>query len=184
MNDMNQTNDANDANRTERKRKTKPYDPASYLDTPERRAGYARVALEEGGVEPLLIALGNIARSMSMDSIATEAGVSRQSLYRTLSAAGDPKLVNFTNILDAMGLQLSIEPLTQEALDARESNFARPDMVEVPDPSTPAARKVKKVAKPKPRAPTLKKAENAAAVRKAFKAGEKAAQRKRAGNDR
>jgi probable addiction module antidote protein len=79
---------------------------AAYLDAwleeaPEDIAGIAR-------------ALGDIARAKGMTQVAKEAGLSRESLYRALSADGNPSLATVLKVIKALGLQLHVQP---EAVD-------------------------------------------------------------------
>lgn len=53
-------------------------------------------------------ALGVVARSQGMATIAKESGLSRETLCRTLSNAGNPRLATLIDVLRAMGLRLSV----------------------------------------------------------------------------
>ncbi|MDP2655145.1 MAG: addiction module antidote protein [bacterium] len=46
-----------------------------------------------------------------MSSIAEKTSLNGTTLYRTLSADGNPRLKNFAEVLKAMGMRLSVEPL-------------------------------------------------------------------------
>ena len=87
--------------------KTTPFDPAEYLDTPGRIAAYLRAAFEDG--DPVLIAtaLGDVARAKGMTQLAAEAGVTREALYKALSATGDPRLSTFLGVMKALGIKLA-----------------------------------------------------------------------------
>jgi probable addiction module antidote protein len=88
---------------------TKPYDSADYLETPEQVALYLEEVFADG--DPALIgkALGVVARSKGMSQIAQQSGLSRESLYRALSADGNPRLDTLIKVLRALGLRLSVE---------------------------------------------------------------------------
>jgi probable addiction module antidote protein len=49
-----------------------------------------------------------------MSEVAREAGVSRESLYRALSADGNPEFATVLKVMRALGLQLSATPLRRE----------------------------------------------------------------------
>jgi len=68
------------------------YDPADYLDSLEDVVAYLEAVIEEGGDDPTAItqALGAIARSRNLSDIARRAGMSREGLYKALSATGNP----------------------------------------------------------------------------------------------
>ncbi len=89
-------------------RTTSPWDSAEVLDTPAALAAYLEAALEEDDPALLTHALGVIARAQGMAKIAEEAGVTREALYKALSADGDPRLSTFLGVLRALGLRLDI----------------------------------------------------------------------------
>lgn len=89
-------------------RTTSPWDSADVLDTPAAIAAYLQAALEEDDPALLTHALGVIARAQGMAKIAEEAGVTREALYKALSADGDPRLSTFLGVLRALGLRLDI----------------------------------------------------------------------------
>ena len=90
--------------------KTKPFDPAEYLDNDEAIASYMTDALETGDPSFVADALGVVARARGMSEVAREAGVSRESLYRALSADGNPEFGTVMRVVRALGLQLSVTP--------------------------------------------------------------------------
>ncbi len=91
--------------------KTAPYNPGDYLKTPKERIAYLNAAIEDGDERVLLMALRNVVNSMEgMTQLSRQTGLSRESLYRSLSDAGNPKLSSFISILHAVGMELSIKP--------------------------------------------------------------------------
>jgi probable addiction module antidote protein len=88
--------------------KTKPFDPAEYLDDSESVAAYMTEALESGDPAFVADALGVVARARGMTEVAREAGVSRESLYRALSAEGNPEFATVLRVVQALGLQLCV----------------------------------------------------------------------------
>lgn len=83
------------------------YDTADYLDSPQAIAAYIEAAFEDG--EPALIthAPGVAARAKGMSQLARDAGVTREALYKALTADGDPKLSAFIGVLNALGMRLT-----------------------------------------------------------------------------
>lgn len=58
-----------------------------------------------------LLALRTVAEAYGgLGAVATEAGISRESLYRTLSPKGNPTLKTLLAVLKAVGMKLSVEP--------------------------------------------------------------------------
>lgn len=89
---------------------TRPFDPAAYLDTDDIRAAYLTEALATGEPGPIAEALGTLARARGMSGIAREADLSREALYRALSANGNPELATVLGVVKALGLRLTAEP--------------------------------------------------------------------------
>ena len=90
---------------------TFPFDPADYLTTPESQAYLLEDALAEGDPAHIANALGIIARARGMTDTAAKAGVTREALYKALSAKGDPKLSTLLGVFRALGLRLKLEPI-------------------------------------------------------------------------
>lgn len=87
-----------------------PYNPADYLQTPEDVAHYLDAALEDGNPQVLLMALRNVADAQGgMAQLASASGLNRETLYRTLSEAGNPRLNTLAAILHSFGLRLSVD---------------------------------------------------------------------------
>jgi probable addiction module antidote protein len=88
---------------------TRPFDPASYLQTEEDILYYLEAAMEGNDPKHIASALGDVARSKGMGAIARKAGVGRQALYSALSENGNPTLETLVGVLSALGLQLTVQ---------------------------------------------------------------------------
>ncbi len=81
------------------------------------RTGYLTrdeaLPLEDSYDDPKVIAaaLGAIARSRNLSQIAGEAGMSREGLYKALSADGNPALATVLKVAHALGLRLHFEAI-------------------------------------------------------------------------
>ena len=93
------------------KTKTTPYDVAEQLRTPEEMAAYLDAWLEEApdDASGIARALGDIARAKGMTQVAKDAGLSRESLYRALSADGNPSFATVLKVARALGVKLHAE---------------------------------------------------------------------------
>ena len=94
--------------RTTRAPRTTTYDVAEYLQTPEDMAAYLDAWLVEApdDVTGIARALGDIARAKGMTQVAKDAGLSRESLYRALSAGGNPSFATILKVARALGVRL------------------------------------------------------------------------------
>jgi probable addiction module antidote protein len=87
---------------------TRPWNPAEHLATEEDMVAYLEAALEEGDSELVAAVLGDIARSRGMTEIARATGLGRESLYKALSAEGNPELATVLKVVRALGLRLHV----------------------------------------------------------------------------
>jgi probable addiction module antidote protein len=92
------------------KTSTRPWDPAEHLETEEDMAAYLEAALEEGDPALVAAALGDIARAKGMTHVARETGLGRESLYKALSASGNPEFATVMKVVAALGLKLHAAP--------------------------------------------------------------------------
>ncbi|WP_112979489.1 addiction module antidote protein [Rhizobium sp. AN80A] len=88
---------------------TTRFDIQDHLKTPEDRLLYLEAAFDDGDPALIAHALGDVARTVGMTSIAKDAGVTREALYKALSETGDPRLSTFFGVIKALGLKISIE---------------------------------------------------------------------------
>ena len=113
--------------RTKTKTVTSPYDVAEHLRTPEEMAAYLEASIEESDGDARFIAkaLGDIARARGMSQVASDAGLSRESLYKALSGERNPTLDTVLRVVGALGLKLRAE----SAVDAGVARTAASDYV-------------------------------------------------------
>jgi probable addiction module antidote protein len=95
--------------------KTRPFDMANYLRDEDDVTEYLRQVLEEGDPVELGGALGSIARARGMSQLARDTGLSRESLYKSLSGERAPSSDTLFKVMKALGFKLSIEPLAPQA---------------------------------------------------------------------
>lgn len=98
----------------------------SFLDAPEvagaeqshpvtiddALAAEINAALASGDPASVVDTLGNIARAQGMTQLAKESGLARESLYRSLSASGNPEFATVFKVIASMGLRLVVGKVT------------------------------------------------------------------------
>lgn len=84
------------------------FDAANYLTDIETAAAYLQATIDESGDDPGAIAdaLGAIARSGNLSELARRTGMSREGLYKALSADGNPSFATIVKVSRALGLRL------------------------------------------------------------------------------
>lgn len=86
-----------------------PFRAADHLKIGAERAAFLESLLEEGDGRVLTLGLRELAESAGgMAVIAKRTGLSRETLYRTLSGKGNPRLDTLSALLQAMDLRLSV----------------------------------------------------------------------------
>ena len=88
---------------------TRPWDSAEYLKTDEDIVAYLEACMDEAGDDAAFIAhaLGVIARARGMMQLSRDTGLARESLYRALSADGNPSFSTVLKVVKALGLKLT-----------------------------------------------------------------------------
>jgi probable addiction module antidote protein len=86
--------------------KTVPWDSSALLRSDKEIAAYIDAVLEDGDPALLAHALGVVARAKGMTDLAKEAGLGRESLYKSLSSDGNPSFATVIKVLSALGVKL------------------------------------------------------------------------------
>jgi len=84
------------------------FDIAQYLDDKDVIVEYLSQILEDGNMDELLEALGNIAKAKGMSQIAKDTGLGRESLYKTFHKGTKPKFDTIMKIMDSFGVKMKI----------------------------------------------------------------------------
>ena len=90
---------------------TTVFDPADYLTTAEGVEEFLRAAFEDGSPEEIAHSLGVVARARGMTELARDTGLSRQALYKALSANGNAGFATILAVAQALGFRLVPERL-------------------------------------------------------------------------
>ncbi len=76
--------------------------------------------LEDGDARAVPVALRTVAEAVGgMAALARKTGLSRETLYRTLSARGNPRLDTLAAILKVFGLRLTVQARSGRAAGRR-----------------------------------------------------------------
>jgi len=93
-----------------KKRKTiyKPFDAAADLDNDAVIAEYLSAAAEDPNPAIFVAALGDVAKARGMAQIAKDAGLGRESLYKSLTAGARPRFETINSVLHALGVKFAV----------------------------------------------------------------------------
>jgi probable addiction module antidote protein len=87
---------------------TKPFEIAEYLETDEDIWEFLAEVLATGTTSDFIHALNTAARAKGMTEVARQAGVTRASLYKSLSEGGNPRFETISKIVEALGGRLAV----------------------------------------------------------------------------
>src|SRR3546814_4044082 len=90
---------------------SRPFNAGTYLRDEADVAAYLEAVLEDGDARVVPVALRTVTEAMGgMSALAVRTGLSRETLYRTLSEKGNPRLDTLAAILAAFGLRMAVAP--------------------------------------------------------------------------
>ena len=87
--------------------KISEYDTAEFLDNEEIIAEYLAAAMEDPNPDVFIAALATVARARGMTQLAKDAGLSRESLYKTLAPGAKPRFETIVKITKALGVPMA-----------------------------------------------------------------------------
>jgi probable addiction module antidote protein len=84
------------------------WDAVDSLKTEEDMALYLDACLDEDSGDGRLVraALNDVARARGMSQLAKDTGITREGLYKALSASGNPEFSTMLKVIKALGLKL------------------------------------------------------------------------------
>ena len=85
------------------------YDTSEYLENEQDIIAYLNAIAEYDDPALMQAALGNVAKARGMTQIAKDAGVGRESLYKSLSKDGNPSFQTLAKVNHDLGGRLTIQ---------------------------------------------------------------------------
>ena len=93
-----------------------PYDDVAarlYANAPQLAADMLNACLDDGDVEEFLIALRHIVKAYGgLHEVASATGLHEKTLYKSLSASGNPTLKTLLGLAKAINMQVTFTPKT------------------------------------------------------------------------
>ena len=116
-----------------------PFRAADYVHDDAELAVFLQELLADGDTRMIPVALRTAADALGMAELARRTGLNRETLYRTLSDKGNPRLDTLGTILHAFGLRLSVHTAAKLARAPRTGTCAR--VAAKPAAATPIKRR-------------------------------------------
>lgn len=111
------------------------------VQDPGEASAYLKASLDDyerdGNLEAFLLALRTVIEAQGgMTELARKTSLNRQNLYRALSKNGNPRIQTLHEILHAIGLKLSIEPMSSESTSNEHTRWVHEQRKETKSPLT------------------------------------------------
>ena len=84
------------------------FDISNYLDDRETIREYLNQVLEDGDINEILEAIGNIARAKGITQIAKDTGLGRESLYKSFTKNTKPRFETVLKVLKSFDIRLQV----------------------------------------------------------------------------
>ncbi len=85
-----------------------PFDISSHLKTEEDIKFFLQEVADTGTASDFIHAVGIVAKARGMTDVSKRVGVSRSSLYKSLSEQGNPNFTTVYDTIKACGLKMAI----------------------------------------------------------------------------
>ena len=88
--------------------KTSPLHIEDYLETDEDIKEFLQELARTGTYSDLMHGIATAAKAKGMTKVAKQAGVTRASLYKSLSEGGNPRFETINKVIEALGCKIAI----------------------------------------------------------------------------
>lgn len=91
------------------------FDASDYLDNEDTIAEYLAAALENPDQNAFFVAVRDVAKARGIANVAAEAGLGRESLYKTLKSGAQPRFDTVRRLLGALGVRLDVRKIGRQS---------------------------------------------------------------------
>jgi probable addiction module antidote protein len=102
---------------------TSRYEASCFLGSPETISAYLTESMKAQDSKMLMRALAEVIAAQGVNEIAQEAGVDRESLYKSLKGGAKIRFETVRKLLMAVGVELTVQPI---AANQSAANFTNP----------------------------------------------------------
>ncbi|MCW8277835.1 putative addiction module antidote protein [Pseudomonas sp. PCH199] len=102
---------------------TSLYEASRFLDSPETISAYLAESIKAQDPQMLMKALAEVAKAQGVNKVAQEAGVNRESLYKSFKGGAKIRFETVKKLLRAVGVELTVQPI---AANQSAPNFTKP----------------------------------------------------------
>ncbi|MDU8498577.1 putative addiction module antidote protein [Pseudomonas syringae] len=96
---------------------TSRYEASRFLDSPETISAYLAESMKAKDPELLMKALSEVAKAQGVNKVARDAGVNRESLYKSLKGGAKTRYDTIRKLMEAVGVELTVQPIAASSAD-------------------------------------------------------------------
>ncbi|ELQ12248.1 MULTISPECIES: addiction module antidote protein [Pseudomonas] len=104
---------------------TSRYEASRFLDNPETISAYLAESMKAKDPELLMKALSEVAKAQGVNKVARDAGVNRESLYKSLKGGAKTRYDTIRKLMEAVGVELTVQPIATNSVDSGSSKQPR-----------------------------------------------------------
>lgn len=91
--------------------KTGRYEASRFLDTPEVISAYLAESMRAQDPHLLMQALAEVAKARGVNKVAEDAGINRESLYKSFKGGAHTRFETINRLMRALGVELTVQPI-------------------------------------------------------------------------
>ena len=90
---------------------TSRYEASRFLDTPEIISAYLTESMKAQDPHILMQALAEVAKARGVNKVAQDAGINRESLYKSFKGGAHTRFETINRLMRALGVELIVQPI-------------------------------------------------------------------------
>lgn len=98
---------------------TTVYEASRFLDSPQAISAYLAESMKAQDPQLFMKALAEVTKAQGVNKIAQEAGVNRESLYKSLKGGPKTRFETIQKLMTALGVELTVQPIVPANAEAK-----------------------------------------------------------------
>jgi probable addiction module antidote protein len=100
---------------------TSAYEASRFLDNPQIISAYLAESLKAQDPQLFMQALAEVAKAQGVNKVAQQAGVNRESLYKSLKGGAKTRFETIQKLMNALGVELTVQPVATAGPKAKSA---------------------------------------------------------------
>jgi probable addiction module antidote protein len=100
---------------------TSSYEASRFLDSPQTISAYLAESMKAQDPQLFMQALAEVAKAQGVNKVAQQAGVNRESLYKSLKGGAKTRFETIQKLMNALGVELTVQPMAAGAANPQKA---------------------------------------------------------------